>query len=230
MGYKPSDLFIGIVSFFAIFLPGAFFVVFLLNVNMILQLVDLTRLPDAERYILFFLASYLFGHLVHSWAEPFRHMYKAKSKGDSSLTELAGLARQRASVEIRSAHEFADLGFSVLDLRSEYSLHSWCRSILRLKSGSATGFLDQLEAEQKVFRSLCLVLTTWGSWYFLLGGTLGALYLAGFRQEPVVVGASTTSLGLALVLGLATWAAFRRYANRRRRYDMLTLELYLALE
>ena len=75
MNFDPQKLFIGLMDFFSILLPGALLTYLLMGEVGLVVLGDrYARLAGAEAWAAFLFASYLFGHLVFllgSWLDEF---------------------------------------------------------------------------------------------------------------------------------------------------------------
>ena len=151
MSYKPADLFVGVIDFFAVLLPGALVVA-----------VALPVLPDAfygdqgivrpvqgaAAWIAFLFAAYLAGHLL----------FLVGALLDSSLYDPLRRTTVRAS---------ADKAFDVAKkLRNEalgsdaeaINTFQWARASLRLRMPAAIAEVERYEADSKFFRGLAVAL------------------------------------------------------------------------
>lgn len=192
MGYKPSDLFVGVIDFFAILLPGAIIVGVGLQLDGrmygdagLLQPVG----DGAEAWVAFLVAAYLAGHLLFlvgalldtSLYDPLR---KTFVHPDRDLTFLqAGRVRNRV------------LGAGETGINT----FQFSRSALKLQAPTALTEVERYEADSKFFRSLSVTL------YMLLFA-----FLADGRGPGAVV---LWTAMLLLPVGLAVAQIGRRVAR-----------------
>ncbi len=150
--YKPGDLLVGVVDFFAILLPGAMlafvgmkFQGAIFNDRILPQLGD-----GAPRWIAFILASYLIGHFVFLvgsalldpvYGETYGKFKYGKAGGGKLLDRAKELKLHRLGAYDQIENTF-----------------KWARASVRLRSAEAAAEIDRLEANSKFFRSLVVVL------------------------------------------------------------------------
>jgi hypothetical protein len=146
MGAKPTDLFVGVVEFFSVLLPGAF-------LTFAFQMLPATRvfgtvLPalheSGERWIAFGFLSYLVGHLVFQIGSLLDTSYdrfvrprKARDTGDRLYLLARKLKAERDLIDDAVINTF-----------------KWCNAYIRTHSDSAIAVIDSLEASHKFFRSM----------------------------------------------------------------------------
>ncbi|MGE0131570.1 MAG: hypothetical protein AB7U82_26105 [Blastocatellales bacterium] len=149
--YKPSDLLVGIVDFFAILLPGAALAfVGMKFQGKIFNGVILPALGEgAPRWIVFILSSYLIGHIVFllgsSILDPVYgttyRKFKSRMTGDL-LFKRAGEIKRETQI-------------SNNEIENNYK---WARAAVRMSNSAASAEIDRLEANSKFFRSMVVVL------------------------------------------------------------------------
>lgn len=149
--YKPSDLLVGIVDFFAILLPGA--ALTFVGMKYQRRIFDGVILPPlgqgAPQWIAFILSSYLLGHFVFLL-------------GSSILDPIYGTSYRKfkslATEDLlyRRAHEMKK-EILVSHNRIE-NAYKWSRGLVRLRNSAAAAEIDRLEANSKFFRSMVIVL------------------------------------------------------------------------
>lgn len=145
--YKPSDLFVGIVDFFAVLLPGAVltFALQLANVNFLQKVIGASS--REVKWVMFVIASYLLGHFVFLVGAAFmddaydatyaRRRYDENGK---RLLNYVGRVKRRALSGNELANNF-----------------KWSRAFIRLNKPELAAEIDRLEADSKFFRSLTVL-------------------------------------------------------------------------
>jgi hypothetical protein len=149
--YKPGDLLVGIVDFFAIVLPGA--VLAFVGMKFEKKIFDGSILPTLgegpPRWIAFILAAYLVGNIVYLL-------------GASILDPIYAATYRR-----RKSRQTGDLLYGrVKDLKQAALLeqdqiencYKWSRATVKIKNTAAAAEIDRLEASSKFFRSMVIVL------------------------------------------------------------------------
>lgn len=146
MGAKPADLFVGVVEFFSVLLPGAFltFAFERLPATRVFGSVLPALRDPSERWIAFAFSSYLVGHFVFQigslldgsydrWVRP------RKARGTADRLYL--LARKLKIEEDRMDE-------------AVINTFKWCNSYIRTRNDAAIAVVDGLEASHKFFRSM----------------------------------------------------------------------------
>ena len=146
---KPGDLFVGVLDFFAILLPGA--VATAVLSPGIESLVPAERLMQegegAERWAVFLLFAYFLGHLIFlvgSYIDVFYNFLRERFNpyGNESAYQCASRIRD-----------------GLIDHRERKALNTfqWARAVLIAKNPDAAADVHRLEADSKFFRSLLVV-------------------------------------------------------------------------
>lgn len=151
--YKPGDLLVGIVDFFAIVLPGAMLT--FLGLKFEKKIFDGSLLPalgeGPPRWIAFILVAYLVGNIVYLL-------------GASSLDWIYGAtyrqfqSRQTDDALYKAAKNLKGKTLIPLSMDEIENPYKWSRAMVRVRNSSAAAEIDRLEASSKFFRSLVIVL------------------------------------------------------------------------
>lgn len=191
---KPSDVFVGVIAFFSVLLPGALLTgTLLIAVGPALD----PRVPrlfssQAAQAVAFFTVAYTLGHLLFGLA----------AFVDGTVYDRYRLIRWPKSGDL------AYLEASIL--RAEYMgrceqggaepirTFNWAKALLRLRAPNALADVERYEADSKFFRSLIIALPLCA--ILLVAG-------GGYSRGGVAM-----MLAAALVLSLLS---FHRYADRR---------------
>ncbi|MBL8189914.1 MAG: hypothetical protein JNK38_18005 [Acidobacteria bacterium] len=148
MNYKPSDLFVGIVDFFSVLLPGAVlaFALQLAKVGFIES--QLNHRSTQTKWIVFVLASYLLGHFVFLIGAAFLDdWYDATYAKRRYSGNEAQLLNQVSRIRRES---FPDAAGIVNNFK-------WTRAFVKLKKPELAVDIDSFEAHSKFFRSMTVV-------------------------------------------------------------------------
>jgi 8-oxo-dGTP pyrophosphatase MutT (NUDIX family) len=150
--YKPSDVFVGVIDFFAVLLPGAIIVAiasphlppFLLGPDGIVP-----NLAGPERWVAFIFAAYAGGHIL----------FFVGSALDSTLYDpLRRWAippeKDRAFTE---ANKIKKSFVPVFD-KDVVNVFQWSRARLRLSAPEALVEVERFEADSKFFRGLSVAM------------------------------------------------------------------------
>jgi hypothetical protein len=200
MGYKPEDLFVGVIDFFAVLLPGAL-------ISFVIA--DFARhhlfgkaLPaiqgEAQGWVVFAFSSYLLGHfvfLVGSYVDPlYNRLRRRFIPKEKDLTYL----RAKAIKEKRLADNPREMLMNTFQ---------WAKATMQLRSPGALVEVRRHEADSKFFRSLIVVLLVIVIFLIARGAWLESIFCL------VLVGAS-----------------FGRYAEQRWKAAQRAYEYLLAIE
>ena len=157
---KPTDLFIGIIDFFAVLVHG---VVAVLVIGWAINF-PLSGKQEVSFLGVALVAGFVLGHIVHGlgsfldiWVyDPFFKHWTPKG-------EAHGLRRKayfRSNDKIYLASKKL-ITFQAHDAPTSGGLpvgvYQWARAWLRIHSPEATAELDRLEADSKLFRSLSVI-------------------------------------------------------------------------
>ncbi len=229
MNFEPNKLFIGLVDFFSILLPGALFTFVTggwLGSWFLGDAYD--SLGETERWGAFLFASYLFGHfifLLGSWVlddvvydrlrngspqQMVRRLAKGKVASPAWARLLARfMVKEKdhddAAVELAGRLKEKSLG--VLGDPDVINAFQWSKARLTQQCPAALEGVTRLEADSKFFRSLVIVLLLVAPW--------------SFAQQR-------TAAGLVALVCVAL--AFWRYVNLRLKstnqayWQVITLE------
>ena len=212
MDFDPQKLFIGLMDFFSILLPGALLTYLLMDqVGPVLLAERYGKLAGAEGWAAFLFASYLFGHLIFllgSWLDEFYDWARGYTL-NVQIRRLAlrdkllpwplrlGLWAVFRSESDHAAHRTEQVKKRLLSsLQADRAVNTfqWCKVWLNVESQPCLQAVQRLEADSKFFRSfvvvLAVVLITW-PWHH--------------PDSPLL------ALGVAALLLLALW----RYMEQR---------------
>ncbi|HET7787625.1 MAG TPA: NUDIX domain-containing protein [Myxococcales bacterium] len=221
MNFEPQKLFIGLVDFFSILLPGA-----LLTWALGDRLRPWAPAEPTARWIAFLFVAWLIGHFVfllgsvllddHVY-DPIRDATRGAqirrlAKGQRrSFFVLRGLARlvfkEGVDAPLRQAVALKERHLAPLGAEGSINAFQWCKARLILKHPAAIAEVERLEADSKFFRSLLIVLLI-----------LVALGLSQHRKE--------VAAAAAVLLPFAFW----RFCERRAKavnqayWYLITLE------
>ncbi|MFL6216619.1 MAG: hypothetical protein ACJ74J_22235 [Blastocatellia bacterium] len=200
MEYKPSDVFVGVIDFFAVLLPGAFLA--LIGIEPARKyLFNDGILPgpqtEAQGWVAFIFAAYLLGHFAFLIGSHLDSIYdktyrKRKTRQGHKLLDRV---QEIKAGQLGDEHEKITNAFQ------------WTRANVQLQSPLAAAEINRLEADSKFFRSMivalfvfCIALAVKGAWFqFAVGLVLMAL-------------------------------SFWRYSEQRWKFTTLTYRYFLALE
>lgn len=218
MNYKPSDLFVGIVDFFSVLLPGAVlaFAFQLAKVGFIES--QLAHRSQQTKWVVFALVSYLLGHFVFLIGAAFL----------DDLYDATYVKRQQAKNGRRLLRHVASIKRAVLqDAHKIENNFKWARAFIRLNKPEAAIDIDRLEANSKFFRSLTVVA---GAGWILIG-----YYTQSF--SALLLSASLILLWeIRLYIPKPKWKkkhqrlqAWRRAFKRLKRRKLISIYLSLAI-
>jgi len=150
--FKPNDLFVGIVDFFAVLLPGAVLTFMLQNVKVSMlndRINDLLKDRSTEaKWVIFVIASYLFGHFVFLIGAKFLDdLYDATYAKRQGIKRRWRLLKHVGGIK-REALQSAHL------IENQFK---WARAYVKLNKPEAATEIDRLEADSKFFRSMVVV-------------------------------------------------------------------------
>ena len=149
---KPSDLYVSVIDLFAILLPGAALVAALVEVGATRFFAPvLPPLPDAaSRWVAFALAAYGTGHLVFPLASLLDEVYERLKR---RLPDKLKAPRAEAA-----ARALRDRALETAEAAAPMNTYSWSKATLMQVVPAAAADVHRLEADQKFFRSISLVL------------------------------------------------------------------------
>lgn len=197
---KPDDVHLGVIDFFAIMLPGTIAVAYFDRVGgraYAEEMLPAASFSGVGAWVLFALASYAVGHFVFLLA--------------SLLDDTYDFIRPRVWPDkpgnaFNRAKALRDRALCTEDGCQPMNTFSWAKAVLQLNSKQAAADIARLEADQKFFRSLCVVLSTTG--------------IHGLFRDKFTI---------AIVLVLVGLAAYARYVERRYKTTQWAYYYVLAL-
>lgn len=148
---KLSDVYVGVLDFFAILLPGAIATALLILTPYVRSLLAATWVAELDteiaRWTVFLTSAYLVGHLVFligSYIDPIFHVWRKKFR------TLKRDCLYKSATKIRD---------SMLTNEESIGINTfqWARSVLMEKFPLAAQDVQRLEADSKFFRSLLVV-------------------------------------------------------------------------
>lgn len=171
---KPSDLFIGVIDFFAVFLPGGILTYILyyfygssIFTNIQLNQSEINNIPY---WIAYLFCSYLFGHIIFMFGSKLDFIYDIHRRKRNPYTDV--LAFNRASL-IMSKH----LHKNDLDTMKTYE---WCISVLTINHPEALIEIQRLIADSKFFRSLVIIIPIISLLFFINKSPLLGIIVISF--------------------------------------------------
>ena len=188
MDYKPSDLFVSVIDFFAVILPGALFSLLFSDYrHQIFGPVFPEIGEGAPRWVAFIFASYMFGHFIFAvgslFLDPFYDRFYAKAQRvrKGALPRRGSFLRLRkwlwkyylsvrndkrcfrddalkACADMYKKKDFDEENAVVRKDKEITNLFWWAGSIVRILNAQASAEIDRLLADSKFFRSVTVVL------------------------------------------------------------------------
>jgi hypothetical protein len=149
MDYKPSDVFIGVIDLFAIFIPGAL-ATYLLRDTLLEQAktLKLTGLDTSPvSWVAFFVGACVFGHLLFLMGSFLDFAYDPLRRWIKPLKKDL-LYQEARSIRNQLLAEKADI----------VNPYKFAKAVLGLESAHPIEEIARLEADSKFFRSLFVVL------------------------------------------------------------------------
>jgi hypothetical protein len=173
MDLKPSDIFIGVIEFFSVMLPGALLTYFLTGMfyNDVFGAGKVFPEPptDAVRWIVFLLITYVIGNIIFMIAAFLDNIYdkvlrKPLFQSNYDLRYKTAWAVQRQYIDTdRTLDELLDSD-KITDVEHDEILknpereilntYKWAQHFLLFKNPDALADIRRTEADSKFFRSL----------------------------------------------------------------------------
>jgi hypothetical protein len=162
---KPGDLFIGVIDFFAVLVPG------LLAAALIAETLELKPQTDVISIFALLTAGWVLGHVLHaigSLLDPL--IYDPFFKPDDAVHYAPAKERSAIQKYVHKNDELYRLAKAMTDVPEPAFLnkaegahipggmYQWARSWLNAHAPEASVILDRLEADSKLFRSLSVLL------------------------------------------------------------------------
>ena len=220
MEQKPGDFFIGVVNFFAILLPGAVLSFFSMGLasayvndrRHIYGFVQTVIQGDAQRWVTFIVASYLLGQFVFLLGAPLDEVYDLVRKGLVSKHIKSNWIRRKWDQNQRlhkDARVIKERYVGDCQKSEVVNPFQWAKANVQLRFPSAADEIYRLEADQKFFRGLIVVLIA-------VCTLLVFVYKAGWLETVPYV----------IIMLLSFW----RYVDQRRKSTDLAYTYLIALE
>jgi hypothetical protein len=154
MDLKPDDVFVGLVDFFAIVLPGALLAFLCLPIKADVFGAVLPQVPsESAGWVAFAFAAYLSGQFISlvgatfmDWLYDHTYLNYRRREGDLRFDKAKELAGTNGTM---------------------VGVLKWARAYVRLRSAEASLECDRYEATSKFFRSLFVVLIAYGGSFAL---------------------------------------------------------------
>ena len=141
MNYKPSDLYIGVIDFFGILVPGA--VLLFLHGELLAKPLGLPLNPEqAPTLIAFFVGAYVFGHILLGLGVPLNKLLRIYQS-------------EKEDIFYRAIKDRVDLTEKTRMKRSDVFYRAY--AFVRLNSPAALSEIERQMADYKLFRSLTVV-------------------------------------------------------------------------
>jgi len=192
---KSGNIHIGIVDFFAVFLPGAIATALLFNTDV--EFEHVFTLPEnlAGQWFAFLLAAYFIGHIIFVLGAfldaGFENIRKWRlEQGARTAVENDELF---FAVQVLKVKLFADNSFAV-----PKNNYQWAKTLLVQECPNSIIEVNRLEADSKFFRSLSVI-------------SFMAIFYVGMNTNEI--------MGVALIA--ITGICFMRYYERRLKSTSL---------
>jgi ADP-ribose pyrophosphatase YjhB (NUDIX family) len=176
MNFEPQKLFIGLMDFFSILLPGALLSYLLMdNVGPLVLGDRYAKLAGTEAWVAFLFASYLFGHLIFllgSWLDEFYDW----ARRNTLNAQIAMLARRgrllpwlaraliwlvfkgERNLAVGRAGKIKQQALGALQATDAINNFQWCKVLLNAENPASLAVVQRFEADSKFFRCLTVVL------------------------------------------------------------------------
>lgn len=176
MGFEPQKLFIGVMDFFTILLPGALLTFILKDsAGGVVLGRSGSSLADAQGWAAFLFVSYLLGHLiflVSSWFDDAYDWFRSSTL-DAQIAMLAKrdrlppllmrkavwlIFKHDRNVPMMQATRLRHAFFKDFGADGAINTFQWSKIYLGLKNSPSLAIIQRLEADSKFFRSFALVM------------------------------------------------------------------------
>ncbi len=211
MNFEPQKLFVGLIDFFSILLPGALLTFALKDrLESTFLRPNNAPLPESALWAIFLFSSYLLGHLIFLIGAKFlddiyddirtatyQHQLEKLARGQSLSSRgyrllATKLFRKQNNGAVRQAVSIKKHYLDPLRASEAINAFQWAKARLTLNHPEAIATVQRFEADSKFFRSLLVVL------YILMPLEL-------YRQHSAV----------ALICAALLIPAFWRYVDQR---------------
>ena len=141
---KPSDLYLGIIDFLGILVPGMILTFLHGHLLLVLAGVRADAVFAAPGWALFLVASYVLGHILLGLSVPFNRIADQMPRGYLDVSELYDAVKERLPLPAELRNSRKDGYYAAF-------------SYLRLHAPAALTEVERQAAEYKLFRSLTLI-------------------------------------------------------------------------
>ena len=162
---KPGELYLGVLDFFAVILPGAIAAAILEHALGAAVFGTVLTVPKSEtaQWAAFLVSAYLLGHLIFlvgSWVDPLYGRLRSRfaEREYHWVFRVLGLpeslkSNQKAFLRATAIRD----SLLTVDDRHAVNTFQWARAVLIAKSPAAAADVQRLEADSKFFRSFLVV-------------------------------------------------------------------------
>jgi hypothetical protein len=169
MNFDPSKLFIGLMDFFTILLPGALLTYLLMADLGTLMLGDrFGNLAGSEAWAAFLFASYLLGHMVFllgSWLDiiydwlrqrtlnwQVKHMARRGRLLSWPIRMCVFIIFKRErNLAVSKAIQLKEQALGALMAKDAINAFQWCKALLNAESPASLAVVQRFEADSKFF-------------------------------------------------------------------------------
>jgi 8-oxo-dGTP pyrophosphatase MutT (NUDIX family) len=176
MNFEPQKVFIGLMDFFSILLPGALLTYLLMDEVGPVVLGDrFSKLVGAEAWAVFLFTSYLFGHLIFllgSWLDEI-YDWGRRYTLNAQVTMLARRGRllpwpirvliwlvfkRERNLAVDRAAKIKQQALAALQAKDAINTFQWSKAWLNAESPASLAVVQRFEADSKFFRCFTVVL------------------------------------------------------------------------
>jgi 8-oxo-dGTP pyrophosphatase MutT (NUDIX family) len=185
MNFEPQKLFIGLMDFFSILLPGALLTYLLMDEAGPVVLGDrYYTLAGSEGWAAFLFASYLLGHLIFllgSWLDGLYDCLRRYTLNEQ-IKRVARRGRvlpwfgralvwlvfkRESNLAVGRATMIKQRALASLGAKDAVNTFQWCKALLNVDSPASMAVVQRFEADSKFFRCFAVVLLiVLASWPF----------------------------------------------------------------
>lgn len=159
MSYKPSDLFIGLIDFFSVLLPG-FCVVCIISSRTIIHK---NFFSEPNTWIYYAIGSYIVGHIVYAisglWKKSLNSwmIIQFYSKKGWLRKLFKNMSEARGISLIEQAEKIKNECFKNESYSQDIKLYDWIIILMTKEDFELTSVTNRLEADSNFFRSFTIV-------------------------------------------------------------------------
>jgi ADP-ribose pyrophosphatase YjhB (NUDIX family) len=176
MNFEPQNLFIGLIDFFSVLMPGAI-LTYLMKSFLGSRFLgnEYGGISGTEGWVVFLFSSYLLGHFIFlvgsrldklydairkaTYQEQIKRLAKGKALSLKTYRWLAQcFFKKDADRAVDQAVRIKEYYLDPLNASSAINTFQWCKARLILEHPEAMATIQRFEADSKFFRSLLVVL------------------------------------------------------------------------